>query len=195
MQYSNPYDETVSVTIRDVEGGIEQTIVSNRIHPYFVQTERKASNSEGHAYHGSIPNGKWIDAADLQSGDRLLNDDASWAEVVSVKVEAKPLKAYNLTVADFHTYFVAADKNAVPVWVHNDCFDTNKILSELGVDIKTFHKDIKKSIKADFNVELKKTGIKNPDIGFDKNGNIIFRDPVSKKIVLRTDVNIKNYGD
>jgi hypothetical protein len=39
-QYSNPYDETVSVTMRDVDTGAEQTIVSNRIHPYFVQTAR-----------------------------------------------------------------------------------------------------------------------------------------------------------
>ncbi len=31
------YKETVSVTVRDSEIGLEQTIVSNRIHPYFVQ--------------------------------------------------------------------------------------------------------------------------------------------------------------
>ena len=30
-----------------------------------------------------------------------------------------PLTAYNLTVADFETFFVAANDNAEPVWVHN----------------------------------------------------------------------------
>jgi hypothetical protein len=123
-QYSNPYEETVSVRIRDADTSAEQTIVSNRIHPYFVQTERAVMNSsEGHTYTGPLENGHWVDAAELQAGDRLLNDDASWAEVVSVKVEDKALKAYNLTVADFHTYFVTADEKAAPVWVHNNCFD------------------------------------------------------------------------
>ena len=32
-----------------------------------------------------------------------------------------PLLAYNLTVEGFHTYFVAANEDAAPVWVHNDC--------------------------------------------------------------------------
>ncbi|MGY4751936.1 polymorphic toxin-type HINT domain-containing protein [Pannonibacter sp. Q-1] len=123
-QYSNPYDETVSVTIRDVETGVEQTIVSNRIHPYFVQTERVvASSSDGHVYDGELENGHWVDAADLQAGDRLLNDDGTWAAVVGVEIKAEPLTAFNLTVAGFHTYFVAANANAAPVWVHNDCFD------------------------------------------------------------------------
>jgi hypothetical protein len=123
-QYSNPYDETVFVTMRDVETGAEQTIVSNRIHPYFVQTAREvAHSSEGHVYEGPLENGHWVDAADLQAGDRLLNDDGTWAEVVGVEIEAEPLTAFNLTVAEFHTYFVAANENASPVWVHNDCWD------------------------------------------------------------------------
>jgi hypothetical protein len=126
-QYSNPYDETVSVTIRDAETNVRQTIVSNRIHPYFVQipgaAEKKiaVNSSEGHVYNGEIPDGYWVDAADLKPGYLLLNDDNSWAEVETVEVEAKPLQAYNLTVADYHTYFVAANDNAAPVWVHNDC--------------------------------------------------------------------------
>jgi hypothetical protein len=99
-----------------------QTIVSNRIHPYFVQTTRVvADSSEGHVYTGPLENGHWVDAGNLVAGDRLLNADGSWAEVVSVEIEETPLTAYNLTVEGFHTYFVAANKNAAPVWVHNDC--------------------------------------------------------------------------
>ena len=51
----------------------------------------------------------------------------------------EPLLAYNLTVEGFHTYFVAADENAAPIWVHNDCFpdvtfsglNQNRFLGEL----------------------------------------------------------------
>jgi len=78
-------------------------------------------SSEGHTYRGPLRDGYWVDAADLTAGYRLLNDDASWAEVVSVEVVAEALEAYNLTVADYHTYFVAANENASPVWVHNTC--------------------------------------------------------------------------
>ena len=123
-QYSNPYEYTVSVEIRDLETGSTQRIVSNRIHPYFVQTnERVAKSSEGHDYQGKLANGHWVDAANLKAGYRLLNADESWSEVVSVEIEHKALKAYNLTVADYHTYFVSGDEGVAPVWVHNNCFD------------------------------------------------------------------------
>lgn len=48
-----------------------------------------------------------------------MNNDGSWATVVSVAVQSGPLQAFNLTVQDYATYFVAANENAAPVWVHN----------------------------------------------------------------------------
>ncbi len=90
--------------------------------PFFVQTARQVAHSSGgHVYAGPLADGYWIDAADRRAGDRLLNDDSSRAEVVSSRTLAQPLRAYNLTVKDFHTYFVAANENAAPVWVHNIC--------------------------------------------------------------------------
>ena len=80
-----------------------------------------------------------MDAQHLVAGDRLLNSDESWSEVVAVAAVEKPLKAYNLTVANDHTYFIAgaaptvANDNALTkhlakaVWVHNDC--TERILN------------------------------------------------------------------
>ncbi len=108
--------------MRDVETGVEQTITTTLTHPFFVQTTRQVARaSEGHVYAGPLADGYWIDAADLRAGDRLLNDDSSRAEVVSSRTLAQPLRAYNLTIKDFHTYFVAANKDAAPVWVHNIC--------------------------------------------------------------------------
>jgi len=50
-QYSNPYKETVYVTVRS-KTGQEQTIVSNKIHPYFtVPYNDVPQSSEGHVYH------------------------------------------------------------------------------------------------------------------------------------------------
>ncbi|MHA3915188.1 polymorphic toxin-type HINT domain-containing protein [Halovulum sp. GXIMD14793] len=126
----NAYDHAVYITIRDVETGDEQTLIANKIHPFFVQTapasgpqEAAATqSSEGHVYKGPIPNGAWIDSGDLKPGHRLLNPDNTWAEVVSVEMRDEALTAYNLSVDGFHTYFVAGDEDADAVWVHNsDC--------------------------------------------------------------------------
>ena len=41
----------------------------------------------------------------------------------SVRIAEEPLQAYNLTVADYHTYFIKGEKGTGGVWVHNDCLD------------------------------------------------------------------------
>ena len=66
-----------------------------------------------------MTDGHWLYAATLQAGDRLLNADGTWAEVLAAETVNEPLLAYNLTVEGFHTYFVAANEDAAPVWVHN----------------------------------------------------------------------------
>ncbi len=101
-QYGNPYQETVYIEVSDGLGKI-QTLVSNRIHPF---------------YSG----GKWIKAEDLKAGSRLFAENGAEPTVQSVTVKPEPLQAYNLTVADWHTYFVKGDKAETEgVWVHNDC--------------------------------------------------------------------------
>ena len=69
-------------------------------------------SSEGYVYTGAIENGRWVDAGNLVAGYKLLGEDASWSVVVSVEIEAEPLEAYNLTVDDWHTYFVRAVRSA-----------------------------------------------------------------------------------
>lgn len=140
-KYSNAYRKIVHVTVKDIQTGHKQTIRSNRIHPFFVQIPKSQtlmqltsiaqknlvpSSTENRYYEGEIENGYWIDAAHLKPGYRLLNADKSWSKVVNIITEQRSLKAYNLTVSGFHTYFVrsAANDNAKPVWVHNNCNDT-----------------------------------------------------------------------
>ena len=101
-RYGNPYQETVYIEVSDGLGKI-QTLVSNRIHPF---------------YSG----GKWIKAEDLKAGSRLFAENGAEPTVQSVTVKPEPLQAYNLTVADWHTYFVKGDKAETEgVWVHNAC--------------------------------------------------------------------------
>ena len=101
-RYSNPYQETVYIEVSDGLGKI-QTLVSNRIHPFYSD-------------------GKWIKAEDLKAGSRLFAENSAEPTVQSVTVKPEPLQAYNLTVADWHTYFVKGDKAETEgVWVHNAC--------------------------------------------------------------------------
>lgn len=101
-QYGNPYQETVYIEVSDGLGKI-QTLVSNRIHPFYSD-------------------GKWIKAEDLKAGSRLFAENGAEQTVQSVTVKQEPLQAYNLTVADWHTYFVKGDKAETEgVWVHNAC--------------------------------------------------------------------------
>ena len=101
-QYGNPYQETVYIEVSDGLGKI-QTLVSNRIHPFYSD-------------------GKWIKAEDLKAGSRLFAENGAEQTVQSVTVKQEPLQAYNLTVADWHTYFVKGDKAETEgVWVHNEC--------------------------------------------------------------------------
>ena len=101
-QYGNPYQETVYIKVSDGIGN-SQTLISNRIHPFYSD-------------------GKWIKAEDLKAGSRLHSESGKTQTVRNIIVKPTPLKAYNLTVADWHTYFVKGDKAETEgVWVHNDC--------------------------------------------------------------------------
>ncbi|HGG7780086.1 TPA: polymorphic toxin-type HINT domain-containing protein [Neisseria meningitidis] len=101
-RYGNPYQETVYIEISDGIGN-NQTLISNSIHPFYSQ-------------------GKWIQAGRLKKGDTLLSESGAKQTVQNITFKQQPLKAYNLTVADWHTYFVKGDKAETEgVWVHNDC--------------------------------------------------------------------------
>ncbi|HFB2650884.1 TPA: HINT domain-containing protein, partial [Neisseria gonorrhoeae] len=101
-RYGNPYRETVYIEVSDGIGN-SQTLISNRIHSF---------------YSG----GKWIKAEDLKAGNRLFAESGRTQTVRKTVVKPKPLKAYNLTVADWHTYFVKGSQAETEgVWVHNDC--------------------------------------------------------------------------
>lgn len=122
--YSNPYDYTVYVEVID-NNGKHQTIVSNKIHPFFTQVlnGKVPKSSEGHNYAGELAKAQWVDAQYLQKGYRLLSENGQWQTVSKVTIKSEKLQAYNMTVETDHTYFIkGANADSQGVWVHNDCW-------------------------------------------------------------------------
>lgn len=60
--------------------------------------------------------GRWVTSAALKQGQSLARENGT-AIVVSVVDTGKINLTYNLTIADFHTYFVGQART----WVHNQC--------------------------------------------------------------------------
>ncbi|MFE4977567.1 polymorphic toxin-type HINT domain-containing protein [Kitasatospora sp. NPDC056651] len=78
------------------------TITSTQNHPYWNET----------THH-------WTNAKNLRIGEHLQTSDGKAATVLQVRnYHTSPRPAYNLTVANLHTYYVLA--GTTPVLVHND---------------------------------------------------------------------------
>ncbi len=184
--YSNPYNETVYVSMKS-QNGDEQTVVSNKIHPYFTVPKNEAvSASEGHIYKGAIEKGQWVDAENLTSGDQLLDSNNQWQEIISVTVKPEPIQAYNLTVDQTHTYFIKGLEKSNGVWVHNSCsnIDAKKFNGKiLGTDgVQTFSTTVwKGNGKSRIDVENPAPGKRAGQLHYQDNvGNKYYYDPNTK---------------
>lgn len=69
--------------------------------------------TDGHPFYA----GGWVDAADLEAGDRLRSADGDDVTVQAVRQRRATATVHNLTVAGLHTYHVAVGGEAV--LVHN----------------------------------------------------------------------------
>ncbi|MCL9663115.1 HINT domain-containing protein [Paenibacillus hunanensis] len=66
-------------------------------------------------------------------GDLLVKEDGSTLEIKEIQHEKRQARVYNMTVADFHTYFVSD----LGIWVHNtndncDINSVGRVISELN---------------------------------------------------------------
>ena len=118
--------DTAYLVVAD-QNGKQQTIVSDSKHPYFAQYGTDPTPPEpspGKPYHGDIANAYWVNAANLETGHKLIDDSGNWHTVVSVRVEQKPLNSYNLEVENDHTFFIRGLGGDAGIWVHNeDCWN------------------------------------------------------------------------
>ncbi|MGF1425068.1 RHS repeat-associated core domain-containing protein [Kitasatospora sp. LaBMicrA B282] len=84
-----------------------------------VPTNGAITSTQHHPYWDDTTQ-RWTDAAALRVGDKVASGtDLGTTTVLTVRnYQTEPRTAYNLTVANLHTYYVVAD--GVPVLVHND---------------------------------------------------------------------------
>jgi len=62
-----------------------------------------------------VENKGWADAESLRSGDQFITSYSTKVTIKSIVLREAPQTVYNLTVDEFHTYFVGEEG----VWVHN----------------------------------------------------------------------------
>jgi len=162
------HTETVYLTVRSNKTASQQIITTTLLHRVFAMLPKGVSKSrqiaiDGKFYSGPISNGVWIRVQDLQPGYKMLDDSGSWSDVVSVRVERKPLEAYNLTVADYHTYFVkeAGNNSAKSIWVHNDpcsydtIFNANRLPNDLRESVNDTLSNINKGTVPSGNASIR----------------------------------------
>ncbi|MFG2987567.1 polymorphic toxin-type HINT domain-containing protein [Streptomyces sp. NPDC048258] len=89
-------------------------ITSTSHHPYWSETRRQ-----------------WSDAGDLVPGEQLRKPNGTTLTVQATRNYPYAVTTYNLTVDDFHTYYVLA--GATPVLVHN-CGDEDDFQIEDHVE-------------------------------------------------------------
>ncbi|MER8185266.1 polymorphic toxin-type HINT domain-containing protein [Kitasatospora sp. NPDC094015] len=94
-------EDLVDVTTKDASGA-ESTLHTTARHPFWDETT-----------------GSWTPASDLVAGHSLRSADGTQVEITSVLAIHGTKAMYNLTVANYHTYYVLA--GTTPVLVHNEC--------------------------------------------------------------------------
>lgn len=65
----------------------------------------------------------WTSAGLLQVGEFVLGGRGEWLEVEGVAPSPMFVPVYNIRVADYRTYFVAAQEWDFSVWAHNTCYE------------------------------------------------------------------------
>jgi hypothetical protein len=76
----------------------DETIWATRIHPFFLPETND-----------------WLPAAELRTGMKVLGIDLEWRVIQDVQVMGTHEDTFNITVADFHTFFVGR----IGLLVHN----------------------------------------------------------------------------
>ncbi|GAA1750476.1 hypothetical protein GCM10009747_04780 [Agromyces humatus] len=105
---------TISIAAQGGDGA--GTVVATDGHPFWVPEI-----------------GRWVDAGDLLPGDWLSTSAGTLVQVTAVAHDHREQAVHNLTVADTHTYYVAAGADAVLVHNCGGAGDTIDLFRAVGV--------------------------------------------------------------
>ncbi|MFE5515044.1 polymorphic toxin-type HINT domain-containing protein [Streptomyces sp. NPDC056529] len=140
----------VTIDTDGAEGTATAPITATDGHPFWIPSLRK-----------------WVDAKDLKPGQWLRTSAGTHVQVTAVRAWTQPASVRNLTVADFHTYYVLA--GAAPVLVHNCGGQIDYNSDELSN--AAFEARVKSGIGDGRNVAAAHVeGLDKPIIGFSKGG-------------------------
>lgn len=89
--FNHQSDEIYKIQVGD------QSIEATYNHPFYVKDKG------------------WVFVKDLKVGDLLVRSDGNTLKIDSIELEQKNVTVYNMTVDEFHTYFVSE----LGIWVHN----------------------------------------------------------------------------
>ncbi|MEU4265256.1 polymorphic toxin-type HINT domain-containing protein [Streptomyces argenteolus] len=93
--------------------------------------ETKLTATHEHPFWSPSQN-RWIAASKLTTGTTLLTDDLITVTVKANRPFSQHARTYNLTIDDFHTYYVLAGQT--PVLVHNSNCDVSDLASKIDVE-------------------------------------------------------------
>ena len=102
----------LNVTVANSSGKIELIQTTDR-HPFYVVGK------------------EWIAATELEEGFELVLANGEQARVAKVEPLGLVARVYNISVEDFHTYYVGE----LGVWAHNICAQD---LNDAGIDTKKY---------------------------------------------------------
>ncbi|CAM3843210.1 polymorphic toxin-type HINT domain-containing protein [Marinicrinis lubricantis] len=108
-----------------------QTIEATFNHPFYVEGKG------------------WTFVKDLKVGDLLVQSDGNTLKIESIELEHKQVTVYNMTVDEFHTYFVSD----LGIWVHNTSCSYKDIT--VGKSVKNVSTNV---TRADFEKSLMEDG-------------------------------------
>jgi Pretoxin HINT domain len=101
----------VHLTLQDPSGRQER-ITATPNHPYLVAAN---DNAPGPRLVAIEPGGLWTAAGQLQPGDRIESVEGRALKVISVDLDLRPTRVFNLEVEEMHS-FAVGEQGA---WVHN----------------------------------------------------------------------------
>ncbi|WP_379143213.1 polymorphic toxin-type HINT domain-containing protein, partial [Paenibacillus sp. sgz500992] len=102
--FNHETDEIYQIHVGD------QVIESTFNHPFYVEGKG------------------WTFVKDLKVGDLLVQSDGNTLKIDSIELLHKHVTVYNMTVDEFHTYFVSD----LGIWVHNTNCSVNSVTNLLG---------------------------------------------------------------